>query len=156
MTVPIFLDSQTLDRPSRQTGPGVIDRHRIRVCASIALVGWYVVLTDEVSEWFLELAVLDPETAQLVEAAIDHLALVGPALARPLVDHIKASRHHNMKELRPASAGSTKLRILFAFDPDRQAILLVAGDKAGSWKRWYEVNIPIADDRFDRWLRKGM
>ncbi len=103
MTVPIFLDSQTLDLPSRQTRPGIIDRHRIRVCASIALVGWNVVLTDEVSEWFLELAVLDPETAQLVEAAIDHLALVGPVLARPLVDHIKASRHHNMKELRPAS-----------------------------------------------------
>lgn len=41
-----------------------------------------------------------------------------------------------------------KLRVLFAFDPQRKAILLVADNKAGQWKTWYKVNIPIADDRF--------
>ncbi|MEZ5090834.1 MAG: type II toxin-antitoxin system RelE/ParE family toxin [Micropruina sp.] len=41
---------------------------------------------------------------------------------------------------------------MFAFDPKRRAILLVAGDKAGRWKQWYTRNIPIADDRFDEWL----
>ena len=45
--------------------------------------------------------------------------------------------------------GRSELRILFAFDPARQAILLVAGDKAGNWKRWYRQNIPAADDKFD-------
>jgi len=53
-----------------------------------------------------------------------------------LVDTVTASRHRNMKELRPGSSGRSELRILFAFDPKRQAILLVAGDKAGDWQRW--------------------
>jgi hypothetical protein len=38
---------------------------------------------------------------------------------------------------------------LFAFDPERQAVLLVAGDKDGQWERWYKRTIPLADDRFD-------
>ena len=57
-----------------------------------------------------------------------------------------------MKELRPGSSGRSEIRILFAFDPKRRAILLVAGDKAGKWTQWYDRNIPIADDRFDEWL----
>jgi hypothetical protein len=60
---------------------------------------------------------LDDGSYDLVAAAIDKLADDGPALGRPLVDRIKASRHHNMKELRPDSAGPTEIRILFAFDP---------------------------------------
>lgn len=59
-----------------------------------------------------------------------------------------------MKELRPGSSGRTELRVLFAFDPDRRAILLVAGDKARHWKKWYHQNIPVADDRFDEHLRQ--
>jgi hypothetical protein len=62
---------------------------------------------------------------------------------------VEASRHHNMKELRPGSAGSSEVRILFAFDPARHAVLLVAGDKSGNWRHWYAANIPVADDRFD-------
>lgn len=54
-----------------------------------------------------------------------------------------------MKELRPGSTGTSEVRILFAFDPVRQAILLVAGDKAGRWQRWYDLAIPLADDRYD-------
>ena len=54
-----------------------------------------------------------------------------------------------MKELRPGSTGSSELRILFAFDPARSAIMLVAGDKAGNWTRWCKKNIPLADDLFD-------
>jgi len=42
---------------------------------------------------------------------------------------------------------------LFAFDPPRQAILLVAGDKAGNWSKWFTRNIPIADDLFDDHLK---
>jgi hypothetical protein len=73
----------------------------------------------------------------------------GPALGRPLVDTVEGSRHSNMKELRPGSTGRTEIRVLFAFDLERQAILLVGGDKSDDWKGWYEKNIPIADDRFD-------
>lgn len=73
----------------------------------------------------------------------------GPS-ERPLVDTIEGSRHSNMKELR---AGS--VRILFAFDPTRRAVLLVAGDKAGLRSRWYEAAVPLADRRFDEWLADG-
>ncbi len=73
---------------------------------------------------------------------------------RPLADTVKGSRHKNMKELRPGSSGSSKVRILFAFDKKRQAILLVAGDKAGEWNRWYKQAIPLADDRFDEHVER--
>jgi predicted XRE-type DNA-binding protein len=54
-----------------------------------------------------------------------------------------------MKELRPGSIGSSEVRILFAFDPIRRAVLLVAGDKSGNWRGWYNTAIPLADDRYD-------
>jgi len=59
-----------------------------------------------------------------------------------------------MKELRPGSSGKSELRILFAFNPEREAILLVAGDKAGNWKPWYKENLPIADKRFMEHLKR--
>jgi hypothetical protein len=74
----------------------------------------------------------------------------GPALGRPLVDTVKASRHRNMKELRPGSTGRTEVRVLFAFDYERKAILLLGGDKSNDWKGWYKTNIPIADERFEQ------
>ncbi|MFJ6723969.1 type II toxin-antitoxin system RelE/ParE family toxin [Streptomyces sp. NPDC091281] len=79
---------------------------------------------------------------------IDMLAAVGPTLGRPLVDRIKGSDNHHVKELRPGSSGGSEIRILFAFDPVRRAVLLVAGDKSGNWQRWYDVNVPIAEARY--------
>lgn len=96
---------------------------------------------------------LDESSRFQVLAAGEALALCGPNLGRPLVDTVKASRHKNMKELRPGSTGRTELRILFAFDPQRQAIFLVAGDKSGDWKKWYDKNIPLADQLFDEHLK---
>ena len=66
-------------------------------------------------------------------AALEILRELGPQLGRPLVDTVTASRHKNMKELRPGSSGRSELRLLFAFDPERRAIMLFAGDKAGNW-----------------------
>lgn len=43
--------------------------------------------------------------------------------------------------------------MLFAFDPERPAIMLIAGDKAGDWARWCKKSIPLADDIFDDHLR---
>lgn len=94
-------------------------------------------------------ASLDDGSRGQVFAAIEMLREHGPQLGRPLVDTVTASRHRNMKELRPGSSGRSELRILFAFDPERRAILLVAGDKAGNWARWYKHHIPLADDLFD-------
>jgi hypothetical protein len=93
-----------------------------------------------------------PETADLVEEAIDQVAVEDPALRRPLADRVKGSRCHNMKELRPPSSGTTEIRLLFAFDRRREAIFLVAGDKAGNWHGWYRKAIPLADERFRQHL----
>lgn len=80
-------------------------------------------------------------------ARIDLLVEQGPALGRPVVDTIKGSRHSNMKELRHG-----KLRLLFAFDPNKQAVILIGGSKEDRWTEWYTENIPIADDLYDEWL----
>lgn len=108
-----------------------------------------VILLDEVDEWFVEIVKSDTGASDAVTAAIDMLEDNGPTLGRPIVDRIKGSASHNMKEIRPAG---TNIRILFVFDPARNAVLLVAGDKTNDWKGWYDTNIPIADDRYRRWL----
>ena len=103
---------------------------------------WEIEGTDEFAEWF---GTLDADSQEDIAGALELLADEGPQLGRPLVDTVVASRHANMKELRP----SRSIRILFAFDPRRMAILLLGGDKRGQWERWYTVNIPIADARYD-------
>ena len=55
-----------------------------------------------------------------------------------------------MKELRAAQDGA--LRVLFMFDPRRQVILLLGGDKSGAWNAWYEWAVPAADDIYDEYL----
>jgi hypothetical protein len=72
----------------------------------------------------------------------------GPLLGRPGVDTLKGSKFANMKELR-FSAEDGVWRVAFAFDPTRQAILLVAGDKSGiSETRFYRNLIATADRRY--------
>jgi hypothetical protein len=110
---------------------------------------WEVLYTDEFGAWF-ETLIEDQQDA--VIARVDLLEAEGPALGRPTVDTIAGSRHQNMKELRVSKGGA--IRILFAFDPRRQAVLLIGGDKAGQWQAWYEEAIPVADDLFDEYLRE--
>jgi hypothetical protein len=112
-------------------------------------VAWVIVLLEEVDAWYRELCDQDEETAALVAAAINLLEEDGPNLARPLADRIEGSKLHNLKELRPGSTGTSEVRILFIFDPQRQAVLLVAGDQ---WSKWYAQSIPIAETRYERWL----
>lgn len=113
---------------------------------------WDVVLLAPVEEWFLGLCGSDPTTANRVMEAIDHLAEAGPGLGRPMVDRIHGSRLHNLKELRPGSAGRSEIRLLFVFDVEREAVILVAGDKAGRWSQWYRENIPVAEGRYEEYL----
>ncbi|MFD7506851.1 type II toxin-antitoxin system RelE/ParE family toxin [Streptomyces sp. NPDC059850] len=113
---------------------------------------WSINIHDEVAEWFLALCVNDPHSADAVEQAVELLAEVGPGLGRPMADVIHGSRLHNLKELRPGSAGRTEIRILFVFDPEREGILLVAGDKAGHWRRWYDEAVPLAEKRYQQYL----
>lgn len=80
--------------------------------------------------------------------AVAALREAGPALGRPLVDRLKGSGLHHLKELRPGSSGRSEFRIIFAFDPTRSALLLLGGDKAGNWERWYRDNIPVAEQLY--------
>ena len=118
--------------------------------AGSTVKGMWEVDVTLIADW---LRSLDQTSYEQVIAALEVLRDRGPSLGRPLVDTITASRHRNMKELRPGSAGRSEVRILFAFDPKRMAILLIAGDKAGSWTRWYKRNVPLADDLFDKHIR---
>lgn len=115
---------------------------------------WEVILHPEVEAWFLELCRNDPPSADLIADAIDLLSEQGPALGRPLVDRLKGSMFHHMKELRPGSTGTSEIRLIFAFDPAREAVFLVAGDKTGQWKTWYQRAIPLADERFEEHLTR--
>jgi hypothetical protein len=78
----------------------------------------------------------------------------GPELGRPLADRIQHSRLSNLKELRPGSAGPSEIRMLYIFDPRRNAVLLVAGDKAGNWEAWYRQAIPLAEQRYEDHLKE--
>lgn len=69
-----------------------------------------------------------------------------------MVDRVSGSKIQNMKELRPGSGGRSEIRILFVFGPWRSAILLVAGDKAGNWQRWYREAIPRAEELYGIYL----
>ena len=95
-----------------------------------------------------------PEVQDVLIAKALLLEQFGPSLGRPTVDTLKGSRHNNMKELR-FYAGDGVWRVAFSFDPARQAILLVAGDKSGvSEKHFYKQLIGIADRRFDGHLEQ--
>jgi hypothetical protein len=117
-------------------------------------VGWEIYLTEEINTWLDGLAVADLDRYSQAVYAIEALAEAGPNLGRPLVDRIKGSNVHNMKELRPGSAGSTEVRVLFVFDPWRSAILLVAGDKSGKWSQWYRHAVPRAEHLYEIYLKE--
>lgn len=97
----------------------------------------------------------DEFSERVQDECFSHLKVLekfGPSLGRPHVDTLNGSKHSNMKELR-FNADNGVWRLAFAFDPKRQAILLVCGDKSGgSEKRFYKDLIKKADKRFDDYL----
>lgn len=115
---------------------------------------WEILLTEQVETFLDDLYEVDRDSHRLVNQAILVLEQNGPAEGRPLVDTVTASRIANMKELRPPSAGRSEVRILFVFDPWRSAILLVAGDKAGQWTRWYRTAIPEAEQLYTTYVKE--
>jgi len=117
-------------------------------------VVWEIYLTDDVLGWLDRLLSTDPDSHRQVVYAVETLAEAGPNLGRPLVDRVKGSAIHNLKELRPGSAGSSEIRVLFAFDPWRSAVLLLAGDKAGDWKGWYRHAVPRAEELYATYLKE--
>ena len=112
---------------------------------------WRVLLSDEFKPEFLALPQEVQDEAYAVGRWLEHF---GPLLGRPQVDTLSDSRHANMKEMRFDAADGV-WRIAFAFDPERHAILLVAGDKSGgSERRFYRELIRKADARFDAHLER--
>jgi hypothetical protein len=110
---------------------------------------WTVVVA---AEFEAEIAALPKEVRAELLAQAAVLQQFGPLTGQPRVDTLNGSKHANMKELRFDAAGGV-WRAAFAFDRNRQAVLLVAGDKSGqSEKRFYARLIAKADDRFDAHL----
>jgi len=111
-------------------------------------VAFDVVSTEQFDIWFGGLATSMQEA---VLYGLELLRAQGPTLGRPHVDTLKGSRYPNMKELRVRHAGR-QLRVLFAFDPVRNAVLLVGGDKTSEGNRIYESLIRTADALYETHL----
>jgi len=112
-------------------------------------MAWEVEFTNEFEAWWNSLS--EDEQVE-IGAKVELLQERGPVLPRPHADVIAGSRHSNMKELR-GKVDERQLRVLYAFDPLRTALLLIGGDKTGD-PAWYEKFVPIADDLFDRHLQQ--
>ncbi|MBV9817220.1 MAG: type II toxin-antitoxin system RelE/ParE family toxin [Solirubrobacterales bacterium] len=97
-----------------------------------------MVVTKEFERWSDSLS---PELRSELAGALDRIADVGPTLGRPVVDRVHGSRLHKLKEARI----DRSTRVLFAFDSNRRAVMLVGGDKTGEWNGWYPRNIERAE-----------
>jgi hypothetical protein len=114
-------------------------------------VEWVVLFADE---FLPEFEGLPSDVQDEAGALIRLLREFGPQLGRPHADTLKGSSHANMKELR-FNAADGVWRVAFAFDIERKAILLIAGDKSGGGeKRFYRELIRKADERFDAHLQR--
>ena len=117
----------------------------------------WTVEIEYIIEW---LDGLDAETIAKIFAALKRLEQEGPNLGRPLAYTLSGSRVKNLKELRPASPRGSEIRIIFAFDPLRNAVMLLGGDKAKGksgktkWSEWYKRAIPKAETIYFDHLEK--
>jgi hypothetical protein len=112
---------------------------------------WIVEIGDEFQP---EFDTLPEEVQDELLAKTRLLQQFGPQLGRPNVDTLNGSKHANMKELRFKAADGI-WRAAFAFDPERKAVILVAGDKfGGSERQFYKDLIRKADARFDAHLAR--
>ena len=93
---------------------------------------------------------LGRDTRTRVQGARRLIEQAGPNAGRPRADTINGSRFHNMKELRIAGT----IRVLFAFDPHRRAVMLLGGDKRNDPERWYRTYVPKADGLYADHLRR--
>jgi hypothetical protein len=107
-------------------------------------MAWSVEYTEEFESWWESLTADEWDSIDFVVGLLEER---GPNLPYPYSSKIKGSRHGQMRELRIQHQGNP-YRILYAFDPRRTAVLLLGGNKGGEG-RWYEVNVPKADDLYD-------
>lgn len=107
---------------------------------------WTILVTDEFSAW---LCAQSPKAQAKIDTHVLMLEAAGPTLPARYSKPIVTSRHA-MRELR-VQVGGDPFRILHAFDPKRNVVLLLGGDKSGD-DRWYTKHVPIADRLFDEHL----
>ena len=110
---------------------------------------WEVEYTEQFAEWWNGLSVREQRS---VTSIVGKLVEQGVHLPRPYSSGIRGSRHSHMRELRVQSGGRP-IRVFYAFDPRRSAILLIGGDKTGD-NRFYERYIPIADNLYDDYIEE--
>ena len=110
---------------------------------------WNVESTAQFEQWWSELTRLEQHS---VVAKIELLEEKGPTLEFPHSSGVHSSRHGNMRELRVQSGGRP-LRIFYAFDPRRSAILLIGGDKTGN-NRFYPRLVRRAEQLYDEHLAR--
>jgi hypothetical protein len=108
-----------------------------------------IVVTDEFKAWFES---LNESQQEAVVRVVGLLEERGPVLEFPFSSGINGSAFAAMRELR-IQQGGNPYRVLYAFDPVRQAVLLIGGVKTGRGNRWYEDAIRIADRLFAEHLR---
>ncbi len=111
---------------------------------------WTILISEEYEIWFTKL----PQKHKLaISTDLKVLRNMGPMLGRPYVDQIKGSKYKNLKELRTQISGHV-YRSLFAFDPERQAVILSGGDKKGkNQDKFYKRLIVQAELVFDIHLK---
>ena len=110
---------------------------------------WAVEYTDEFEEGWESLSESEQED---ISASVQLLEERGPNLGFPHSSGISGSKHSHMRELRIQHNGNP-YRTLYAFDPRRNAVLLIGGNKTGN-NRWYETYIAIADRVYDEHLQQ--
>ena len=107
-----------------------------------------VIGTDEFADWYSD---LDESDKDAVDRYVGLLEAHGVALRFPYSSALKGSRFA-LRELRPQSRGKP-LRIIYAFDPERQAVLILGADKTGmSDDRFYGIYIPKAEELWREYL----
>lgn len=110
---------------------------------------WEVEYTDEFGDWYKDLSESEQDS---IDRIVYLLEQFGPTLPDRYSKPVVTSRYTHMRELR-VQHGGEPIRVLYAFDPRRVALLLLGGNKTGD-DRWYEKFVPRADELYEQHLRK--
>lgn len=114
-------------------------------------VKWEIEFTDEFGEWWND---LDEALQDEIDRVVGMLEDRGPTLDFPYTSDVGTSAYGNMREMRIQHLGRP-IRVFYAFDPRRAAIVLIGGDKTGlSDKRFYGQFVPIADNLYAAHLKE--
>jgi hypothetical protein len=100
--------------------------------------------TDTYKDWYLD---LEKKEAAAVDRKVKMLELMGLSLPFPHSSDIKGAKYP-FRELR---VNNPPIRVLYAFDPERNAVLIIGGDKSGD-NRFYERLVPKAEQLWEQYL----